>query len=146
MSRKSGWCPLLVLSVTMLGVGVARADIGPFPHPRPEPRPDSCTTTLVHSVDKAGVEVDLEELCLWATDRPVAPARRQLQITGHFEADVPEGQIDAILAKFGEKLSLNFQKITYSTEGPGRLIQGAKTKPPQPPAGGTKPRVKGRVK
>ena len=44
-----------------------------------------------------------------------------------------------------ESLTLNFQKITYSTEGPGRLIQGAKTKPPQP-AGGTKPRVKGRVK
>lgn len=56
MSRKSGWGLLLALCVTMLGAGAVRADIGPFPHPRPEPRPDSCTTTLVRSVDKAGVE------------------------------------------------------------------------------------------
>ncbi len=58
MSQKSGWSLLLALAVTMLGAGVARADLGPFPHPRPrpEPQPDSCTTTLVRSVEKAKVE------------------------------------------------------------------------------------------
>ncbi len=56
MSRKSGWCLLLALSFTVLGSGVVRADVGPFPHPRPEPRPDVCTKTLVRSVVKAAVE------------------------------------------------------------------------------------------
>jgi hypothetical protein len=58
MSRKSSWCLLAALSVALLGVSVARADLGPFPHPRPRPmpEPDSCTTTLVRSVDGAIVE------------------------------------------------------------------------------------------
>jgi type VI secretion system secreted protein Hcp len=43
-----------------------------------------------------------------------------------------------------ESLSLNFQSIVYSTEGPGRLIPGARTTPPPPAA--PDPHVKGRVK
>jgi hypothetical protein len=58
LSRKSGWSLLLALSLTMLGASAARADIGPFPHPRPRPElePNTCTTTLVRSVESAVVE------------------------------------------------------------------------------------------
>jgi len=55
MSRQSGWSLLLVLSVTMLGVGAAQADLGPFPARRP-PGPENCKTTLIRSVDRAHVE------------------------------------------------------------------------------------------
>jgi type VI protein secretion system component Hcp len=47
-------------------------------------------------------------------------------------------------AKPMESLTLNFQTITYSTEGPGRLIPGART--PAPHADAPAPRVKHRVK
>ena len=58
MAHRSARRLLVALSFAVIGAGVARADLGPFPHPRPRPvpQPDVCTTTLVRSVESATIE------------------------------------------------------------------------------------------
>jgi hypothetical protein len=58
--QKPGWSLLAAISVAALGVGPARADLGPFPAKRPipvpEPMPERCTVALVRSVDHASID------------------------------------------------------------------------------------------